>query len=87
MNHEAESELKKWTRCSACVRVNPARSHTCIFNEVANSYDLTRTTFLLNRMYFSSCTIRMNLYECPTPNPSQGGTQIVRVRSYEFVHN
>ncbi len=61
-----------------------------------NLYDLTRTICMttLNCTYFTSCTIRMNLYEWPTPNPTPkpnhhwGFRQIVqnrRVRSYKFV--
>ncbi len=80
----------------------PARSHgnSYIFYEVANSYEFLWPhsykfiQFLLNRTYFTSCTIRMNLYEWPTPNPAPKPTRhwgvdksykIVRVRLYEFV--
>ncbi len=56
----------------------PTRSHSdlYIFHEVANSYEFMRPDsykcirYFLNRTYFMSCTIRMNLYEWPTPTPA-----------------
>ncbi len=41
--------------------------HTCSRRWLIPSTSLVH--HLLNRTYFISCTIRMNLYECPTPNP------------------
>ncbi len=80
----------------------PVRSHgnSYIFYEVANSYEFAQLhsykfmRFLINCTYFTSCTIRMNLYEWPTPNPTPKPThhcgvdksyKIVRVRSYKLA--
>ncbi len=59
-----------------------------IFYEVAvftNSYDITYTNSY-EVFAKSSCTIRMNLYKWPTPNPAPKPTH-QWVRLYKFVRN
>ncbi len=77
-----------------------AISISIIIYEVANSCEFVRPhlykfiCFLTNPTYFMSYTIRMNLYEWPTPNPAPKPThhwgldksyKIIRVRLYKFV--
>ncbi len=77
-----------------------SHGNSFILYEVANSYEFVRPHlyefiwFLLNRMYFTSSPINMNLYEWPTSNTAPIPTchwgldksyKIVQVRSYEFI--
>ncbi len=79
--------------------VEPALSHgnSYIFYEVANSNEFVRShsyTIFAKSYVFTSCTICMNLYEWPTPNPAPKPSrhwgldksyEWGRVNSYKFA--